>query len=99
MYLGVLTLTPGLSLVDAAAWHDRMLSAPKASSPLLALARDARRPSVDRAVATRFLEFADAAFCDAELAALVAGHDPEVRESIDRAAHDLLSQTGAASAR
>ena len=97
--LGVLTLVPTLSLVDAAAWHDRMVSAPRATSPLLAVARDARRPSVDRAVAARFLEFTDAEFCDAELAALVAAHDPEVRESIDRAAQELLTQTGAASVR
>jgi hypothetical protein len=97
--LGVLTLAPTLSLVDAAAWHDRMLLIPRATSPLLAVARDARRPSVDRAVAARFLEFTDAAFCDADLAALVAAHDPEVRESIDRAAQDLLTQTSAASVR
>ena len=99
VYLGVLTLAPTLSLVDAAAWHDRMLLAPRATSPLLAVARDPRRPSVDRAVAARFLEFADATFCDSELAALVATHDAEVRESIDRAAQDLLTQTSAASVR
>jgi hypothetical protein len=99
VYLGVLTMVPTLSLVDAAAWHDRMLSAPRGASPLLAVARDARRPSVDRAVAARFLEFTDATFCDAELAALVAAHDPGARESIDRAAQDLLTQTSAASVR
>jgi hypothetical protein len=50
-------------------------------------------------VAARFLEFADPTFCDSELAALVATHDAEVRESIDRAAQDLLTQTSAASVR
>jgi hypothetical protein len=37
----VLTMVPTLSLVDAAAWHDRMRSASRTASPLLAVARDA----------------------------------------------------------
>jgi len=92
----VWALAPTLNLADAVGWHDRMRTVPGSASPLLALARNTLRPSTDRAVATRCLELDDPTFCDSDLSALIAAHDPPVRHAIERAAGELLADAGVA---